>query len=68
MVVLTGRNNAGDLAFRREDGFKDFSRKGLFCNASRHSREKDIKEFCQIDEHGEDLLKMVYDPIGSIDP
>jgi magnesium chelatase family protein len=38
-------------------------RKGLYCNADMQS--KDIKEFCQIYEHGEELLKMVYDPIGS---
>jgi magnesium chelatase family protein len=37
-------------------------RKGLFCNTDMQS--KDIKEFCQIDEHGEELLKMAITKLG----
>jgi len=37
-------------------------RKGLYCNADMQSKE--IKEFCQIDEHGEELLKMAITKLG----
>ena len=37
-------------------------RKGLFCNADMESRE--IKEFCQIDQAGAELLKMAMQKLG----
>ena len=42
------------------DRFKQ--RKGLFSNADMDSKE--IKEFCQIDETGENLLKMAMSRLG----
>ena len=38
------------------------SRKKLFCNARMES--KDIREFCRIDSHGEELLRMAITKLG----
>ena len=47
----------------REIQMKRFSgRKGIFSNADMQS--KDIKEFCQIDSDGEELLKMAITKLG----
>jgi magnesium chelatase family protein len=47
---------------REAQGSRFRGRKGLYCNADMQS--KDIKEFCQIDEHGEELLKMAITKLG----
>ena len=47
---------------REVQGSRFRGRKGLYCNADMQS--KDIKEFCQIDEHGEELLKMAITKLG----
>ena len=45
---------------RQAERFK--GRKGLFSNADMESKE--IKEFCQIDSQGADLLKMAMNRLG----
>ncbi len=47
---------------RELQGARFKGRKGLYCNADMQSKE--IKEFCQIDEHGEELLKMAITKLG----
>jgi magnesium chelatase family protein len=47
---------------REVQGARFRGRKGLYCNTDMQS--KDIKEFCQIDEHGEELLKMAITKLG----
>jgi magnesium chelatase family protein len=47
---------------REVQGARFRGRKGLFCNSDMQS--KDIKDFCQIDEHGEELLKMAITKLG----
>ncbi len=50
-------NNARRIQTARFEG-----RKGFFCNADMETRE--IKEFCQIDEAGDGLLKMAMTKLG----
>lgn len=47
---------------REIQGWRFKGRKGLYSNADMQSKE--IKEFCQIDEHGEELLKMAITKLG----
>jgi len=48
---------AREVQTKRFEGLK-----GLFCNADMETKE--IKEFCQIDESGAELLKMAMSKLG----